>query len=262
MSDSSAFTVHGDRPPEGSRRPDAPTDGRPLSSAPSASESLRSDDNLATEIVHGVPETVEVSRHPDASIGDSDLSLAEMGRRRAHPAHWIVYGVGVLLAIILPYWLGRLLAARRTDWLVSHMPSITVEGVALVSWLVTVIMFAGLGLAIVESSRWLWRIVFVLGLAAEQFIAGLGLLKFDFWHSAYVIYGSRAQYANAADIGIMAAGFAMAFYAVLFVGLLVVIPKRSKLNVLTRSWMSFILFFVIEVLAYLIVVLSGLLHIF
>ena len=268
--------------------PEIPSSGRPVSHAPVEGDSVTdntdgsvednsvagnsvvgnplvdnlAEDNLATEIVHGVPETVEVSRHPDPSIGDSDLSLADIGRRRSHPVQWSVYAVGVLTAIILPYWLGRMMAVRQTDWLISHMPPVTVEGVALVSWMVTVVMFSGLGLAIVESSRWLWRIVFAVGLAVEQLIAGVGLLKFDFWNSTYVIYGEHAQFANAANVGIMAAGFAVTIYAILFVGLLVLIPKRSRLNVLTRSWSSFILFFVIEVLAYLVVVFSGLLYVF
>ena len=41
--------------------------------------------NEATEIVGGKVETVEVSRHPEASIPETDLSLADIERRRSHP---------------------------------------------------------------------------------------------------------------------------------------------------------------------------------
>lgn len=44
-----------------------------------------------------------------------------------------------------------------------------------------------------------------------------------------------------------------------FVGLLVIIRKTSPLNVLTKSWASFILYFVIETIALLVVLFGGLL---
>ena len=130
---------------------------------------------------------------------------------------------------------------------------------AFVSWTVTLTTFTGLGLAVVESRNWLCRIVFVVGLAAEQFIAGLSLLKLNFWYSTYVVYGDSAQLPNAANLGIIAAGGCVAVYAVVWVGLLILIKKDSPLNVLTRSWASFILFFAIETAALLIVLFGGLL---
>ena len=46
---------------------------------------------------------------------------------------------------------------------------------------------------------------------------------------------------------------------VLLCGLLVFIRKTSPLNVLTKSWASFILYFVIETIALLVVLFGGLL---
>ncbi|RFT25356.1 teichoic acid transporter, partial [Gardnerella vaginalis] len=66
-----------------------------------------------------------------------------------------------------------------------------------------------------------------------------------------------AGLANAANLGIISAGFGVAVYAVLFVGLLVIVPKTSRLNVLTCSWASFIMFYTIEVLAILVVIFGG-----
>ena len=114
--------------------------------------------------------------------------------------------MAVLAAIIAPYWLGRSLAVGHTQWLITHLNLFTPRGVAFVSWTVTLTTFTGLGLAVVESRNWLWRIVFVVGLAAEQFIAGLSLLKLNFWYSTYVVYGDSARLPNAANLGIIAAG--------------------------------------------------------
>ena len=64
---------------------------------------------------------------------------------------------------------------------------------------------------------------------------------------------------NAANLGIMGAAIGIAVYALVFVGLLVIIRKTSPLNVLTKSWASFILYFVIETIALLVVLFGGLL---
>ena len=102
---------------------------------------------------------------------------------------------------------------------------------------------------------------FAVKSAAEQFAAGVCLLSFNFWNATYVMYGDSSGLANAANLGIIAAGCGVAVYAVLWVGLLVCIKKESKFNVLTRSWASFLLFFVIEIIALAVVLFGGLLNV-
>lgn len=216
--------------------------------------------NTATEIVRGKVEHVDVSKHPEPTIPDSDLSLADIERSKSHPVQWAVFAILLLLAIIVPYGIGRDIAVRNTSDLVAAVSKLSVQGVVFISWLVTVLAFTGLGMLIVDSRRWLWRVVFVLGVIAEQFIAGMCLLRFNFWYSTYVVYGSDAPLANAANLGIMAAGAAVAVYALVFVGLLVAIRKDSPLNALTHSWASLTMFFVIEVAALCIVMFGGLLE--
>ena len=53
-------------------------------------ESNEQEPNEATEIVGGKVETVEVSKHPEASIPETDLSLADIERRRSHPLRWVL----------------------------------------------------------------------------------------------------------------------------------------------------------------------------
>lgn len=217
--------------------------------------------NEATEIVGGKVEMVEVSKHPEASIPVTELSLADIERRRSHPARWIAVIVGVLVAIIAPYWFGRSLAVNNTDAVIATLGGIDPRGIALVGWAVVVIAYVGLAMAVVVSPSWPWLIVFVLGLAAEQFVAGLSMLNLNFWYSTYVVYGDQSNLANAANLGILASAIGIAVYAVLFVGLLVIIKKTSPLNVLTKSWASFILYFAIEALALFVVLFGGLLTI-
>lgn len=215
--------------------------------------------NKATEIIGGKVETVEVSKHPDPTIPETELSLADIERSKSHPKRWIAYIIGVLIAVVAPYGAGRMLAVGHTAWVVEHFNVLTPQGMAFVSWTATLAALTCLGLAVVDSAHWLWRILFAFALAAEQFIAGLALLRFDFWYSTYVVYGSASSIANAANLGIIAAGLAVAAFIVVWIGLLVVIRKDSPLNVLTRSWASFIMFFAFEACALLIVLFGGLL---
>ncbi|WP_240544308.1 hypothetical protein [Bifidobacterium sp. SO4] len=215
--------------------------------------------NEAVEVVGGKVETVEVSKHPTPSIPETDLSLADIERRRSHPLRWAAMILIVLVAIVVPYWFGRTLAVNETEAVVAALGGVDPRGIALIGWVAVVITYVGLAMAVVVSPSWPWLIVFAAGLAGEQFVAGLSMLNLNFWYSTYVVYGDQANLANAANIGILAAAAGIAVYAVIFVGLLVVIKKTSPLNVLTKSWASFILYFVIETLTLLVVLFGGLL---
>lgn len=192
-----------------------------------------------------------------SDLPETELSIADFSRKHANPKRWWIYLGILLLAIVLPYWAGRTLAVQYTSWVVSHCAGLSAQGVVFISWVITVAAFTSLAMALIESSSWVWRFIFVVFLAFEQLIAGLCMLSMSFWYSTYVVYGPASGLANAANLGIISAGFAVAVFAVLFVGLLVIIPKKSRLNVLTRSWASFIMFYAVEVLAILVVLFGG-----
>lgn len=192
-----------------------------------------------------------------SDLPETELSIADFSRKHANPKRWWIYLGILLLAIVLPYWAGRTLAVQYTSWVVSHCAGLSAQGVVFISWVITVAAFTSLAMALIESSSWVWRFIFVVFLAFEQLIAGLCMLSMSFWYSTYVVYGPASGLANAANLGIISAGFAVAVFAVLFVGLLVIIPKKSRLNVLTRSWASFIMFYAVEVLAIIVVLFGG-----
>ena len=194
-----------------------------------------------------------------SAMPQSDLSLADAERRRFRPLAWAGFFALVLAAIVLPYWLGRDLAIEHTDEVLAHITAFEPRGIALVSWAVTMFAFVGLGMAVVQTRLWAWRFLFVAGLAAEQFISGLCLLRGNFWYATYVVYGRYAQLANAGDLGVIAAGAGVAVFALLFVSILVLVRKDSPLNVLTRSWVAFTLFFAVELACLLVVLFGGLL---
>ncbi len=229
-----------------------------MADAPRHDQASRKD-NTATELVGDVVETVDVSKHPEPTIESSDLSLADIERRQFKPMHWMVFIVALLVVLVAPYWFGRQLAVQHTRGVVEQLANYSLQGAAFSSWAVTMVMFTCLAMAIVEARHWIWRVLFLLFLAAEQFIAGVALLRFDYWYSTYVVYGRSAGVVNAMDLGIVAAGLGVAVFAVLFVGLLVVIRKDSPLNVLTQGWASMIMYFVIEIVVLIVVLFGGLL---
>lgn len=202
-----------------------------------------------------------VSKHPEATIPESDVSLADIERSRSHPVRWAFGCILALAALVFPYWAGRSLAVRHTAQIVHCFANVDPRGIALVAWAVTVFAFVSLAMMIVDRRKIPWFTSFLVFLCAEQFISGVSLLRFDFWHSTYVMYGDSARIANAANLGIIAASLALAVFAVVWVGLLVVIRKDSPLNVLTHVWTSLLLWFVFEVVALLIVLFGGMLTI-
>lgn len=217
-------------------------------SADAAAESITSAESTQSKVASGY-------LSPD--LPETDLSIADLSRKHANPKRWCVYFGVLLVAIVFPYWVGRTLAVQHTSWVVSHFAGLSPQGVVFISWVITVAVFTSLAMALIESNRWVWRFLFVIFLALEQLVAGLCMLSMSFWYSTYVVYGSASGLANAANLGIISAGLAVAVFAVLFVGLLVIVPKKSPLNVLTRSWVSFIMFYTVEVLAILVVLFGG-----
>jgi predicted neutral ceramidase superfamily lipid hydrolase len=143
--------------------------------------------------------------------------------------------------------------------LVRYLDVFEPRGIALIAWVAAFLAIVSIAMCIIEARSWTWRILLLVTVSAEQFIAGLCLLKMSFWYSTYVVFGDKAYLANAANLGIIAAGLGAAVFAVLFVAILVLVKKDSPLNILTRSWVALSVFTVIEVLALLIVLFGGLL---
>lgn len=235
----------------------APT-ASPASAGPVAPATIPTPEQRHQAHLDGPEPDNPASAHPEATIPESEYSLAEIEQRKARPIWWVVLALATLLAIILPYGYGRSLAINHTQGVLHYASAMDPRGIALIAWMVTVLAFMGIGMSIIESHSWFWRAVFVLGLAAEQLIAGLCLLKMNFWYGTFVIYHHQAILANAANLGIIAAGLGVAVFAILFVAILVCVKKDSPWNVLTHSWSALSMFFITELIALAIVLFGGL----
>ncbi|OZG52493.1 teichoic acid transporter [Pseudoscardovia radai] len=185
----------------------------------------------------------------DAEL-ESRMSYADIKRRHTRPKSWLLFLVCLLAAIMVPYGIGRWLAFHRTAQITQVLAGIEPRGIALVSWGVTVFCFVFLLMAFMENMALRWTALFLVMLAGEQFIGGMCLLRARFWYSTYVVYGTEAGVANGANVGVLAAGVGLAVFALLYVLVLVLVDKRSPLNVLTKDWAALLTFLVIETIAY------------
>ncbi len=188
---------------------------------------------------------------------EEHISVAELQRKRSHPVRNIALIIATLVAILLPFGIGRNLAMNHSDSVLAMLENYDPRGIALVAWSVTVLCFISLAMAIMESSPVGWGSVTLIFLAIEQFISGCTLLQRNFWYATNVVYGQSAYYANAANAGIITAAIGLGIFALLYVAILIFVKKNSPLNVLARSWAAIGSFFIIEVFSILIAIFGG-----
>lgn len=173
--------------------------------------------------------------------------------------------IGIFLAIvfdmIVPYGLARSWALTRTGQVIRIFQRVDPRGWAVLSWLSVTLLCACLGRAISAHRRagWLWLAYF--NFFVVQLLAGVGLLKWNFWYSTWVVYDQSSVFANAIDLGLMASLFGLVVFAVVFVLLLVMVKRDSPLNILLQGWMAFSLFLVVEI-AMLMIMIFGSISIF
>lgn len=219
----------------------------------SATTSDLSDTEMAAIEVHDAIESLQTSHN--------SISLADQKRRLSRPGSWVVSVVLALVAMIVPYWYGRDLAINHTDVLLKILSSYDPRGLALVSWMSVVATFAALGLAVAGWHRKISIAVAFLAFAFEQFLGGFSLLKGNFWYSTYVVFHDQAIYANAVNLGIIAAVAGFVAFAVIFVAILIFIKRTSPLNVLTRAGSALSCYLLLELIALFIVLFGGLITI-
>lgn len=218
-----------------------------------AESSGLSDTEMAAIEVHDAIESLQTPHH--------SMSLADQKRRLFRPGSWVVSIILAMLAMIVPYWYGRDLAINHTDALLNILSLYDPRGLALVSWMSVVATFAALGLAVAGWHRKISVIGAFLAFAFEQFLGGLSLLKGNFWYSTYVVFHDQAIYANAVNLGIIAAVAGFVAFAIIFVAILIFIKRTSPLNVLTRAGSALSCYLILELVSLFIVLFGGLITI-
>lgn len=190
------------------------------------------------------------------------LSLADQEKRSAHPAALVFWTVAVLLAATVPYWFGRQLAIMRTQQAVAILTRLSMQGLALIAWIVVTAVFLAVDVAIIAATKLRRRIaggIAYILFAIEQFLAGIGLLKLNFWYSTYAVYGRFCGYANAVNIGIVSSAIGFFVFAICFVIMMLLAKRGSKLSGLLQGTSAFTAFMLVEFASVSIVLFSGLL---
>ncbi len=188
------------------------------------------------------------------------LSLAESHHQASHPVRVVVGIVLFLIAALAPYALGRWIAVSRTDELICVYALFDPRGLALIAWMDVTLAWISLTVAVISyrhrrSGLWWTLVLFVI----EQFLAGIALLKWNFWSSTFVVFQSRAIYANAINFGILASVVAALAFGLLYIVLLLFVRPGSPADFLTSAPAALCEYLVLELAAILIVLFGGLL---
>lgn len=187
-------------------------------------------------------------------------SLATQRRQKRHPLRLAIWTVVFLVAVLVPYALGRWIAIYRTKRLVNVLAHLTPRGLALLGWMNVTLLGIAVVVAIISRKYRRPAIIATLVLfVCEQFVAGIALLKWNFWNSTYVVFHSKAIYANAINLGILSSIVAVFVFCIVYIVLLVFIRPGSSADFLTTAPAALSEYLVIELGALLVVLFGGLL---
>ena len=185
------------------------------------------------------------------------LSLAEERHRRMRPWRIVCGIIAVLLAAIVPYWVGRRIAIWHTGQVMFVLRCMDPLGWALAAWTVVTVLFAVLELTLVVRRRGFLLALALALFALIQLVSGVSLLKSDFWYGTFAVYGKGSLYVNAVNLGMIASASGLFVFSIVFVTLLVFVRNGSKVKMLLRGWSAFAFFLICELAAICIVLFCG-----
>ncbi|WP_018143374.1 hypothetical protein [Alloscardovia criceti] len=194
---------------------------------------------------------VATSTYDQISIADAQRS------KRIKPWKYVLVGIALLLVLTVPYGIGRHSVFSDTPWTIWFLSQFQPIGWALISWSLTVLTMLALALAVIESAWKTWGVVSYLAFAGVEYLSGLSILRVNYWWSTKVIFGSSDVYANGINAGIICAVWALGVFVAFYITTLVFVKKTSPLNILTRSWVAFCGFFLIEVGGLIVAMFGG-----
>lgn len=175
-----------------------------------------------------------------------ELSYADQQKQKAHPIRAVFMIILSLLAAVCPYWVGQRIAYDRTNFIIVTLRLFPPFIWSIIGWLVLVLLFIFLGSALLTRRRRFYFGLALVCFALEQGFSGAALLSSNFWSETYILYGNSSPYANALDLGIVAAASAIFIFSIVFVSLLVFARKGSRITVLLRGWSAFYFFLICE----------------
>lgn len=188
------------------------------------------------------------------------LSLAQERSRSSHPVRLSVGIVLFFVAALVPYAVGRAIAVDHTDALIDVFSRFDPRGLALLAWMDVTLAWITLIQAIISQRHRRSGLVLTLLLfMVEQLLAGLALLKWNFWNSTYVVFHTHAIYANAINLGILSSVVGALAFGLLYIVLLVFVRPGSRADFLTTAPAALSEYLVLELVAILVVIFGGLL---
>ncbi|MDR2799580.1 MAG: hypothetical protein LBB07_03105 [Bifidobacteriaceae bacterium] len=154
------------------------------------------------------------------------------------------YIITIFSILVLPFWIGR-----NTALLYAKIPNLNPVFYLFLGQISALAALLALILLIAVKNKKAMFVVFSICFSAVQFLCGFAFLKVNYYDSTQIVFGDRANLANAISIGIIASGAAFIIYILFILVAYIVISRQSKWVWITRTkynWLFFIILQIVE----------------
>lgn len=157
------------------------------------------------------------------------------------------YIIAVVAILVLPYWIGR-----NTALLYTSIPKISSTYYLFLGQFFALISLLNIILLIAVKNKKLAFILFVIDFSFVQFLCGFCFLKTNFYDSTQIVFGDRANLANAVSIGIISAIAAFIIYLLFELIAYIIISRQSKLIWITQTKYNWTFFLFWQIIVFFI----------
>ncbi|MDR3152417.1 MAG: hypothetical protein LBT85_03040 [Bifidobacteriaceae bacterium] len=179
----------------------------------------------------------------ESSFLKSPIEL-EVEQKKHLPWGYIII---IISTLVLPYWIGR-----NTALLYTVIPRLNPVIYLLIGQVSAILPLLAIILLIGLKAKKITFVFFVLAFSGVQFLCGFTFLKTNFYDSTQIVFGSRANLANAISIGIIAAIIIFIIYIIFVLISYIVISRQSNLVWITQAKYNWIFFLFFQIIGFLI----------
>ncbi|MDR3116834.1 MAG: hypothetical protein LBT91_03285 [Bifidobacteriaceae bacterium] len=157
------------------------------------------------------------------------------------------YIITIISTLVLPYWIGR-----NTALLYTAIPRLDPVIYLLVGQMSAIFALLAIILFIGVKHKKIAFIFFVLSFSVVQFLCGFSFLKTNFYDATQIVFGSRANLANAISIGIIAAIAIFIIYIIFVLVSYIAISRQSNLVWIAQAKYNWVFFLFFQIIGFFI----------
>jgi hypothetical protein len=185
-----------------------------------------------------------VEKNTKCAMGENDLkSPIDLAIEHKKHLPW-GYIITIFSILVLPFWIGR-----NTALLYASIPKLSPVFYLFLGQISTLAALLALILLVAVKNKKQMFIIFAICFSIVQFLCGFAFLKVNYYDSTQIVFGDRANLANAVSIGIIASGAAFIVYILFILIAYIAIPRVSKYVWITRAKYNWIFFLGLQIIS-------------